>query len=118
MDNSIIPTSLHKDFESIKKMDEYGFEFWEARELMPLLGYVKWQKFQEAIKRAQATCVATNQPLADHFTGAGKKVEIGSKTTRKVTDYHLSRFACYLIAQNGDPRKPEIAFAQTYFASI
>ncbi len=116
MDNSIIPTSLHKDFEFIKKMDEHGYEYWEARELMPLVGYVEWRKFNETIRRAQATCISTNQNIQDHFVGAAKMVEIGSKTNRKVADYHLSRFACYLIAQNGDPRKPEIAFAQTYFA--
>jgi len=116
MDASIVPASLHKDFESIKKMDELGYEYWEARELMPLIGYIEWRKFSEAVKRAKATCVSTNQPIQDHFVGADKMVEIGSKTTRKVTDYHLSRFACYLIAQNGDPRKPEIAFAQVYFA--
>lgn len=116
MNTSIVPTSLHKDFESIKKMDEYGYEFWEARELMVLMGYIKWQKFQEAINRAQAKCVATSQSITDHFVGTGKMVKISSKTTRKIIDYHLSRFACYLIAQNGDPRKPEIAFAQTYFA--
>lgn len=116
MDTSIIPTSLHKDFESIKKMDEHGYEFWEARELMPLMGYERWDKFNQAIRRAKAACASANQAIPDHFRGAAKMVEIGSKTTRKVADYHLSRFACYLIAQNGDPRKPEIAFAQTYFA--
>ncbi len=114
--NNIVPVSLHKDFESIKKVDENGFEYWEARELMPLLGYAKWQKFQEAILRAKAVCVSTQQAIEDHFTGAGKMVDIGSNTKRKLLDYHLSRFACYLVAQNGDPRKPEIAFAQTYFA--
>ncbi len=116
MQTSIVPASLHKDFESIKKTDEIGYEYWEARELMPLLGYKNWQDFHRAIQRAMATCVSTNQPLEDHFRDVPKKVEIGSNTQRKVTDYHLSRFACYLIAQNGDPRKPEIAFAQTYFA--
>lgn len=116
----IVPVALHKDFESIKKVDGGGFEYWEARELMPLLGYAKWQKFHEAIKRAMATCRATGQDLSDHFTGAGKMIKIAKGTrkeaNRNITDYHLSRLACYLIAQNGDPRKPEIAFAQTYFA--
>ncbi len=116
MDTSIIPTSLHKDFEFIKKMDEHGYEYWEARELMPLLGYSRWEDFHNAVKRAQATCVSTKQAVQDHFRDAPKLVEIGSKTARKVVNYHLSRFACYLIAQNGDPRKPEIAFAQAYFA--
>jgi len=118
--NSIVPVSLHKDFESIKKVDENGFEYWEARELMPLLGYKNWQDFHTAVRRAQATCASTNQPMNDHFRGAPKMIIIGKNTPRearrKVIDYHLSRFACYLVAQNGDPRKPEIAFAQTYFA--
>jgi len=114
--NNIVPVSMHKDFESIKKIDGQGFEYWEARELMPLLGYKNWQDFHTALRRAQATCASTNQPMNDHFRGAPKMVEIGSKTKRKLLDYHLSRFACYLTAQNGDPRKPEIAFAQTYFA--
>lgn len=120
MDTSLIPTALHKDFESIKKMDEHGYEYWEARELMPLLGYIEWRKFHEAIKRAKVTCISTNQTIEDHFVGADKMIKIAKDTAkealRKIDDYHLSRFACYLIAQNGDPRKPEIAFAQAYFA--
>lgn len=120
MNTPIVPISLHKDFESIKKVDERGYEYWEARELMPLLGYVEWRKFQLAIQRAQATCLATGQGIKDHFVGADKMIKIAKNTPkealRKIVDYHLSRFACYLIAQNGDPRKPEIAFAQTYFA--
>lgn len=120
MHTSIVPASLHKDFESIKKADEFGYEYWEARELMPLLGYVKWEKFHAVIKRAAASCVSSGQTLEDHFIGAGKMIKIAKNTpkeaVRKIQDYHLSRFACYLIAQNGDPRKPEIAFAQTYFA--
>jgi DNA-damage-inducible protein D len=112
----LVTLAIHKDFESIKKVDKNGFEYWEARELMPLLGYARWEKFYEALRRAMATCVSTDQVIQNHFRGAGKMVGIGSKTQRKVKDYHCSRFACYLIAQNGDPRKPEIAFAQTYFA--
>ncbi|MBP7134467.1 DNA damage-inducible protein D [Patescibacteria group bacterium] len=116
MTTQLVPQSLHKDFESIKKIDENKVEYWEARELMPLLGYLRWDKFYEAIKRAMITCVSTSQSARDHFRGAAKMVDIGSKTRRNLVDYRLSRFACYLIAQNGDPRKPEIAFAQTYFA--
>ncbi|MEK7473682.1 MAG: DNA damage-inducible protein D [Patescibacteria group bacterium] len=120
MNASIVPASLHKDFESIKKTDGLGYEYWEARELMPLVGYIEWRKFSEAIKRAKATCVSTNQPIQDHFVGADKMIKIAKNTpkeaSRKIVDYRLSRFACYLIAQNGDPRKPEIAFAQVYFA--
>ncbi len=116
MDSALVPVSLHKDFESIKKVDEFGYEYWEARELMPLLGYRNWQDFHVAIRRSQVTCKISGQSLEDHFRGAPKMVSIGSKAQRKLKDYHLSRFACYLIAQNGDSRKPEIAFAQTYFA--
>ncbi|HCC83850.1 TPA: DNA damage-inducible protein D [Candidatus Uhrbacteria bacterium] len=116
MDSGLVPVSLHKDFESIKKVDEFGYEYWEARELMPLFDYIEWRKFNLAIDRARITCVSTNQAVNDHFVGADKMVDIGSKTKRTLRDYHLSRFACYLIAQNCDSRKPAIAFAQTYFA--
>lgn len=120
MNTSIVPASLHKDFESIKRVDELGYEYWEARELMPLLGYPRWEDFHGAVRRAQATCISTGQAIQDHFRGAPKMIKIAKNTpkeaSRKIADYHLSRFACYLIAQNGDPRKPEIAFAQVYFA--
>ena len=119
-EQSLIPTSMHKNFEDIKKVDSNGYEYWEARELSPLLGYQKWEKFYDTIKRAIATCNSTGQMLGDHFRPVGKMIKIAKGTLkeapRKIVDYHLSRFACYLIAQNGDPRKPEIAFAQTYFA--
>lgn len=91
-------------------------ERWSARDLMPLLGYEKWERFADSIARAQITCTATGHAEADHFPGAGKKVQIGSGAEREVADFHLSRFACYLVAMNGDPRKPEVAAAQAYFA--
>ncbi len=103
-------------FESIKHIDSEGKEYWEARELMPNLGYTKWQKFKEVINKAMLACESSNHSIFDHFTGSGKMVKIGSKTKRKIGDYKLSRYACYLIAQNGDSRKTEIALAQTYFA--
>lgn len=78
------PSSLHKDFESIKKVDEHGYEYWEARELMPLLGYERWDKFNQAIRRAKAACASANQDISDHFRGVAKMVEIGSKTTRSL----------------------------------
>lgn len=71
----LVPTALHKDFESIKKVDKQGFEYWEARELLPLLGYRNWQDFHRAIRRAQATCKSTKQSMYDHFRGAPKMVE-------------------------------------------
>jgi DNA-damage-inducible protein D len=105
-----------KSFEALKKINEHGAEFWSARDLQSLLGYVKWQKFDTAITRAKASCEASGNVVENHFTDAGNMVTVGSGAKRETADYHLSRFACYLIAQNGDPRKPEIAEAQKYFA--
>lgn len=109
-------TAPHKDFESIKKIDENGVEYWTGRELMPLLGYEKWQNAEEVISRAARACINSGQAVDNHFTKSGKMVQIGSNTVREVRDYKFDRYACYLIAQNGDPRKSEIAIAQTYFA--
>lgn len=103
-------------FENIKRMNEYHKEFWSARDLMAPLGYTEWRKFEGAIERAKESCKNSGQTVADHFVGADKMVSVGSQAKREVKDYHLSRYACYLIAQNGDPRKVEIANAQTYFA--
>jgi len=115
----IVP-SLNKDFESIKKINQGGIEFWEARELMPLLGYKKWQNSEQAIDRAMIACTNSGQDIEDHFTDSSKMIKIAKNTVkeapRKIKDYYLSRYACYLIAQNGNPRKQEIAIAQTYFA--
>jgi len=116
MTDLIIPSSPHKNFEGIKKIDENGVEYWTARELLPLLGYKKWQNSEEVISRAERACVNSGQDANNHFTGFSKMVEIGSNTVREVRDYKLDRYACYLIAQNGDPKKQEIALAQTYFA--
>lgn len=104
------------DFESIKKVSPYEAEYWSARELAPLLGYSNWQNFEVAIRRGKTACEQVGQVVADHFTEASKMVTVGSGAQREVKDYSLSRFACYLIAQNGDPRKEEIAAAQAYFA--
>ena len=103
-------------FESIKHIDELGNDYWSARELMPVLEYIKWQKFIDVINKSIVSCKNSNNEVLDHFTQAGKMVAIGSNTKRKVIDYKLSRYACYLIAQNGDARKKVIALAQTYFA--
>ncbi len=116
MPNEIIPTAPHRDFESIKKIDKNKVEYWEARELLPLLGYENWQKSEEVIARAARACINSGQDVDDHFNRTVKMVEIGSNTVRKVRDFKLDRYACYLVAQNGDPKKPEIAQAQTYFA--
>ncbi|PIP17850.1 MAG: DNA damage-inducible protein D [Parcubacteria group bacterium CG23_combo_of_CG06-09_8_20_14_all_35_9] len=116
MTNEIAPFAPRRDFESIKKIDDNGIEYWEARELLPLLGYEKWEKAEEVIGRAARACMNSGQDVDNHFHQTGKMVKIGSNTVRKVRDYKLDRYACYLIAQNGDPKKQEIAIAQTYFA--
>ena len=116
MVNEITPSAPHKDFEGIKKIDENGVEYWEARELLPLLGYEKWQNAEEVIARAARACMNSGQAVDNHFTKFSKMVKIGSNTAREVVNYKLDRYACYLIAQNGDPKKLEIALAQTYFA--
>ena len=103
-------------FEQIKNINEYGQEYWSARDLMASLGYMKWDNFEVAISRAKESCKNSGQDVNDHFAGATKMVQIGSGSERPIDDYNLSRYACYLIAQNGDPRKEEIALAQTYFA--
>jgi DNA-damage-inducible protein D len=104
------------DFESIKQLNPYGAEYWSARSLAPLLGYTKWQNFEVAVRRAMTACEQVGQIMKDHFTDASKMISTGKGAQREVKDYSLSRFACYLIAQNGDPRKAEIAAAQAYFA--
>lgn len=116
MSNEEIATSLNKDFESIKKIDENGIEYWEARELMPILGYPNWYKAEEVIARAAKACINSGQYVDNHFYQLVKMVKIGSNTVREIKDWKLDRYACYLIAQNGDSKKPEIALAQTYFA--
>ena len=116
MTQEIVPTSLNKDFESIKKIERNGIEFWQARELLPLLGYKKWENAEEVIGRAARACINSGQTVDNHFLQFRKMVDIGSNTVREIRDWKLDRYACYLIAQNGDPNKQEIALAQTYFA--
>ena len=103
-------------FESIKHVDEDGNEYWYARELQKVLEYKRWDKFYNVIESAQVACSISNNNVLDHFSQVGKMVDIGSNTSRNIVDYKLSRYACYLIAQNGDSRKKVIALAQTYFA--
>lgn len=93
-----------------------NIEFWYARELMPLLGYERWENFDKAINRAMDSCETSNIAVSNHFREVTKMVSLGSGSQRPVKDYMLTRYACYLIAQNGDPKKEEIAFAQSYFA--
>ena len=103
-------------FESIKHVDEFGNEYWYARELRSALNYKEWRKFEGVVNRAKVACINSGFNGVDHFVGADKMVSIGSNAQRKQKDYKLSRYACYLIAQNGDSRKSVIALAQTYFA--
>ncbi|MFH1562430.1 MAG: DNA damage-inducible protein D [Nitrospirota bacterium] len=116
MSNKNLVPMGSKSFEELKKINEYGAEYWSAREIQPFLGYTQWRRFEDAVKRAITSCKKSGNTPENHFAGAGKMVELGSGSSREIPDYHLSRFACYLIAQNGDPRKPEIANAQKYFA--
>lgn len=106
----------HKRFEDIKHIDENGIEFWTARELMEILSYTKWENFENVINKAKQACINSGQAVENHFPDVGKMVKIGINTVREVKDYKLDRYACYLIAQNGDSSKEEIALAQTYFA--
>ncbi len=103
-------------FEALKKLNEHSAEFWSARDLQPLLGYVQWRRFEDAIKRAMISFEQSGNKPDYHFANVGKPIIGGKGAVQTVDDYHLSRFACYLIAQNGDPRKTEIAQAQQYFA--
>ena len=103
-------------FENIKYIDDNGIEYWYARELMLVLGYCKWENFKKAIENAKTACKQSDFIIEDHFTQVGKMVDIGSKTSRSIVDYKLSRYACYLIVQNSDPRKEVVALGQTYFA--
>ena len=113
-DNSI--EQGESDFESIKHTDETGCEYWTARELMPVLGYVEWRKFHSTIKKAMKACEGSKNKASLHFVGAAKTSPMPNGGVKEIPDYHLSRYACYLIAMNGDPRKKAIALAQTYFA--
>ncbi len=103
-------------FESIKHIDESGVEFWYARELMPVLEYNKWENFEKVIKKAKDACLNSNMSIEEHFPDVRKLSKRANNAEIAIKDYKLTRYACYLIAQNGDSRKKVIALAQTYFA--
>lgn len=113
---SDLVNKTEKDFESIKHIDENGVEFWYARELMTMLEYSKWGNFKNVINKAKEACKGSNIAEEEHFADVGRVLKVGNNAEMEVDDFKLTRYACYLIAQNGDPQKQEIAFAQTYFA--
>ncbi|TDS86626.1 DNA-damage-inducible protein D [Rahnella sp. BIGb0236] len=106
----------HQPFEELRQHSNDNNEYWSARDLAPLLDYRDWRNFQNVLSRAAQACETSNQQLSDHFVDATKMVILGSGAQRELEDIHLSRYACYLVVQNGDPGKPVIAAGQTYFA--
>ncbi len=114
MDKTIM--KIQSDLDSIKKTDK-DLEYWSARELMVILGYAEWRKFVGVTDKAKDACIKSGYACDDHFVPSANMVLTGSSAQRQIEDILLTRYACYLIAQNGDPRKPQIALSQTYFAS-
>ena len=114
--SSEIARYSEETFESIKHVDEYGYEFWYARELQRVLEYTQWRRFADAIERAKLACSNSGYSASEHFADVGKSSPMPHGGVRILEDYMLSRYACYLIVMNGDPRKEVIAVGQTYFA--
>jgi len=114
--HTALVNELTQSFEARAQRLENGVEYWLARDLQELLGYSNWQNFTQIIEKAKAACQTVGAKTSHHFTDVSKivRIGVGTSTTRKIEDIMLTRYACYLIAQNGDPRKSQIAFAQTY----
>lgn len=105
-----------KTFDDIKHIDSNGYEYWEARELMPLLEYSKWENFHQVIKRTMVACETSNNNINDCFSEVRKSIISGKGRESQKVDYKLNRYACYLIVQNANPKKKSVALGQTYFA--
>lgn len=114
--NSEMVHALTDNFEAHAQQTENGVEYWLARDIQHLLGYTEWRNFTAVVTKAKVACEVSTHPISDHFVEVNKMVDLGSGSQRQIDDIILTRYACYLIAQNGDPKKQEIAFAQTYFA--
>jgi DNA-damage-inducible protein D len=116
-DNSPFETPSTSPFDTIRQLTEDGSEYWSARDLSAMLDYTQWRNFKQALEKAKIACQGSGSDPAHHFAASSKKVKLGSGAVRKVEDFQLSRYACYLVVQNADPNKEIVALGQTYFAA-